>query len=192
MLHTRDAISFRRARPVFHSAVLAVLTMAAMLLCLLAVHSAGTGHGPGHGLTAALASATATATVTATAMTPTAATAAAAHAAHTASSVAAVPDAMLDRVASVAVPMAVPMAVPVAALEVGTISGVDAHALSGMVALSMTCTFLIVLGGLIALSRRPSTFRRLLEAGGFTVGSFREIPLHLHRPSLTLLSISRI
>ena len=191
MRHTRDAISFRRARPVFHSAVLAVLTMAAMLLCLLAVHSAGTGHGPGHGLTAAPASAAAT--VTATAMTPTAATAAAAaHAAHTASSVAAVPDAMLDRVASVAVPMAVPMAVPVAALEVGTISGVDAHALSGMVALSMTCTFLIVLGGLIALSRRPSTFRRLLEAGGFTVGSFREIPLHLHRPSLTLLSISRI
>ena len=190
MLHTRDAISFRRARPVFHSAVLAVLTMAAMLLCLLAVHSAGTGHGPGHGLTAAPASAAAT--VTATAVTPTAATAAAAaHAAHTASSVAAVPDAMLDRVASVAVPMAVPMAVPVAALEVGTISGVDAHALSGMVALSMTCTFLIVLGGLIALSRRPSTFRRLLEAGGFTVGSFREIPLHLHRPSLTLLSISR-
>ena len=187
MRHTRDAISFRRARPVFHSAVLAVLTMAAMLLCLLAVHSAGTGHGPGHGLTAAPASAAAT--VTATAMTPTAATAAAAaHAAHTASSVAAVPDAMLDRVASVAVPMAV----PVAALEVGTISGVDAHALSGMVALSMTCTFLIVLGGLIALSRRPSTFRRLLEAGGFTVGSFREIPLHLHRPSLTLLSISRI
>ena len=190
MLHTRDAISFRRARPVFHSAVLAVLTMAAMLLCLLAVHSAGTGHGPGHGLTAAPASAAAT--VTATAMTPTTATAAAAHAAHTASSVAAVPDAMLDRVASVAVPMAVPMAVPAAALEVGTISGVDAHALSGMVALSMTCTFLIVLGGLIALSRRPSTFRRLLEAGGFTVGSFREIPLHLHRPSLTLLSISRI
>ena len=182
MRHTRDAISFRRARPVFHSAVLAVLTMAAMLLCLLAVHSAGTGHGPGHGLTAVPASATAMTTVTATAMTPTAA--AADHAAHTASSVAAVPDAMLDGVASVAV--------PVAALKAGTISGVDAHALSGMVALSMTCAFLIVLGGLIVLSRRPSTFRRLLEAGGFTVGSFREIPLHLHRPSLTLLSISRI
>ena len=187
MRHTRDAISFRRARPVFHSAVLAVLTMAAMLLCLLAVHSASTGHGPGHGLSAAPASATATAMAmaSATAMTATAAAAAAAdHAAHTASSVAAVPDATLERVASVAA--------PVAALVDGTISGVDAHALSGMVTLAMTCTFLIVLGGLVVLSRRPSTFRRVLEAGGFTVGSFREIPLHLHRPSLTLLSISRI
>ena len=190
MLHTRDAISFRSARPVFHSAVLAVLTMAAMLLCLLAVHSASTGHGPGHGLSAAPASATATATATAmaTATTMTATAAAADHAAHTASSVAAAQDATLERVASVAAPVAALVAGTIS----GTISGVDAHALSGMVALAMTCTFLIVLGGLVVLSRRPSTFRRLLEAGGFTVGSFREIPLHLHRPSLTLLSISRI
>ena len=184
MLHTRDAISFRGGRRVFHSAVLAVLTMAAMLLCLLAVHSAGTGHaqghGPGHSLSAAstgtaaaaMASGMASgATTAATALT------AGAHSAvaHTASSATA---------AGVVLAGAVSSAVSSA--------GAGAHAASDLAALSMTCTLLMVLGSLILLSRRPSAFRRLFEPGGFVVGSFREIPLHLHRPSLTLLSISRI
>ncbi|TFC29897.1 hypothetical protein E3O53_04465 [Cryobacterium sp. TMT2-18-3] len=157
MRHTRGAISFRRSRHVFHFAVLAVLTLAAMLLCLLAVHSAGTGHGlahpPAHSLSAAPTSST---PVTATAM------AVGAHSAtaHTATS----PD---------------------------TVGNADTHSMSGLAALSMTCSLLLILGALIVLSRRPSFYRRLLEAGGFIVSSFREIPLHLHRPSLTLLSISR-
>jgi hypothetical protein len=164
MLHTRDALSFRGGRRVFHSAVLAALTMAAMLLCLLAVHSAGTGHGLGHGAGHSPSSATAT-TMAATATAATAATAMTAGA-HS--------------------------AVAHAAASLGGVSSAGAHATSDLAALSMTCTLLMVLGSLILLSRRPSAFRRLLESGGFIVGSFREIPLHLHRPSLTLLSISRI
>lgn len=168
MLHTRDAISFRRGRRVFHSAVLAALTMAAMLLCLLAVHSAGTGHGLGHGAGHSLSAAATGAAATTVATTVTAgAHSAAAHVAASA-------------------------ATTVVALTAGAVSSADTHAMSGLAALSMTCSLLLVLGGLILLSRRPSFCRRLLEAGGFIVGSFREIPLHLHRPSLTLLSISRI
>jgi hypothetical protein len=165
MRHTRDAISFRGGRRVFHSAVLAALTMAAMLLCLLAVHSAGTGHGLGHGPGHSLSAASA-GTATATAMTAEAHSAAA----HMASSATAA----------------------VVVLAAGAVSSADTQAMSGLAVLSMTCSVLMVLGSLILLSRRPSFCRRLLESGGFIVGSFREIPLHLHRPSLTLLSVSRI
>ncbi|TFC84153.1 hypothetical protein E3O67_13915 [Cryobacterium sp. TMT3-29-2] len=78
------------------------------------------------------------------------------------------------------------------AASAGAVSSADTNAMSGMAALATTCSLLLVLGGLVLLSRHPSFCRRLLEAAGFVVGSFREIPLHLHRPSLTLLSISRI
>jgi|GEM_PF-6556616 len=192
MLHTRDATSFRDGRRVVHSTVLAVLTMAAMLLCVLAVHSAGAGHGlghaPGHSLSAAKA-ATAVATVTATT--------AGAHstnstATHTASSVAPLSSDLASSVSGALLESLAPATATVAALAVGVIRVADTHALSGGATLSMMCSLLLVLGGLILLSRRPAAFRRLLEAGGFIVGSFREIPLHLRRPSLTLLSISRI
>ena len=193
MLHTRDAISFRGGRRVFHSAVLAALTMAAMLLCLLAVHSAGTGHGPGHGLGHSL-SAAPTPTAALTTATATAAMAAGAHsvAAHTAASAATVAAPLGASVTGALLERIAPATATVVALAAGTSSSADTHAMSGMAALSMTCSLLLVLGALILLSRRPSACRRLLEAGGFIVGSFREIPLHLHRPSLTLLSISRI
>ncbi|TFC93099.1 MULTISPECIES: hypothetical protein [Cryobacterium] len=168
MLHTRDAISLRGGRRVFHSAVLAALTMAAMLLCLLAVHSAGAGHGLGHGPGHSLSSAS---TGTAAPISAPTAMTAGSHsaAAHAASSAGA---------AVVALAAAV--------------SSADIQVMSGLAALSMTCSMLMVLSGLLLLFRRPSSCRCLLEAGGFIVGSVREIPLHLHRPSLTLLSISRI
>ena len=64
--------------------------------------------------------------------------------------------------------------------------------LVGCVIIGMACVALLILASVVFLARRPAVYRRLLDAGGFVVGSFREIPLHLHRPSLTLLSISRI
>ncbi|TFD32264.1 hypothetical protein [Cryobacterium cryoconiti] len=184
MLHANDAISFRGGRRVFHSAVLAALTMAAMLLCLLAVHSAGTGHGPGHSLSAATPATTAT---TASALT-TVTTAAAA----TVTTAAATTTAMAAGAHSAATHTASSATAAVVVVTAGAVSNVGAHAASDLAALSMTCSLLLVLGGLILLSRRPSVCRRLLEVVGFVVGSCRDIPLHLHRPSLTLLSISRI
>ena len=85
-----------------------------------------------------------------------------------------------------------PATATVVALSAGALGSADTHAMSGLATLSMTCSLLLVLVGLILLARRPSACRRLLEAGSFIVGSFWEIPLHLHRPRLTLLSISRI
>jgi hypothetical protein len=196
MLHARDAISFRDGRRVVHSAVLAVLTMAAMLLCVLAVHSAGHGLGqaPGHSMSAVKAT-TAVATVTATTAGAHSTNSAATHTASSGAPLSAdraspVSGALLERIAPATATVAA--TATVTALAVGVISIADNHSLSGGATLSMMCSLLLVLGGLILLSRRPSAFRRLLEAGGFIVGSFREIPLHLRRPSLTLLSISRI
>ncbi|HSP52114.1 MAG TPA: hypothetical protein VLO00_04385 [Cryobacterium sp.] len=181
MPHTRDALSFRGGRRVFRSAILAGLTMAAMLLCLLAVHSAGsTGHGLGHGPGQTLsAAATGTAATSATAMTGMTATTMATAGAHSA---AAHPAAHPAAAATAAV----------VALAAGAVSSADTHVMSGLAARSMTCSLLLVLGALILLSRRPAFCRQPLDAGAFVVDSFREIPLHLHRPSLTLLSISRI
>ena len=64
--------------------------------------------------------------------------------------------------------------------------------MAGCGVLAMTCSVLLIVVALIRLARQSSAYRRLLDAGGFAVSSFRTIPLHVHRPSLTLLSISRI
>ena len=64
--------------------------------------------------------------------------------------------------------------------------------MAGCGILAMTCSVLLIVVALIRLTRQPSVYRQLLDAGGFVVSSFRTIPLHVHRPSLILLSISRI
>jgi len=64
--------------------------------------------------------------------------------------------------------------------------------LLGCVILGMACVALLVLASIVMLAQRPAVYRRLLDAGGVVVDSFTEIPFHLHRPSLTLLSISRV
>ena len=64
--------------------------------------------------------------------------------------------------------------------------------LVGCVIMGTVCVALLILASVVFLARRCAVYRRLLDVGGFVVGSFREIPLHLHRPSLTLLSISRV
>ena len=64
--------------------------------------------------------------------------------------------------------------------------------MAGCGILAMTCSVLLIVVALIRLARQPSVCSRLLDAGGFVVNSFRTIPIRVHRPSLTLLSISRI
>ena len=64
--------------------------------------------------------------------------------------------------------------------------------MAGCGILAMTCSILLIVVALIRLARQPSTHRRLLDAGRFVVTSFRTVPLRVHRPSLTLLCISRI
>ncbi|TFC48870.1 hypothetical protein E3T37_00985 [Cryobacterium sp. TMT2-10] len=151
MTRTLDARTTRPRASAVRPVILAALTLAAMLLCLLAVHSAG--HGAGHDMPAVASSSSMTAVHSA--------------AAHVAAAQSAVADVAAD----------------VAAAPVGA---------SGGAMLAMTCSILLALAAVVVLARRPSLFQRLLEAGGFVVGSFRAIPLHLHRPSLTLLSISRV
>ena len=58
--------------------------------------------------------------------------------------------------------------------------------------LAMTCTILLVIVSLILLARLPSTYRRLLDAGGHIARLSHRLVLDIHRPSLTILSISRI
>ncbi|TFD81288.1 hypothetical protein E3T54_02090 [Cryobacterium sp. Sr8] len=64
--------------------------------------------------------------------------------------------------------------------------------MAGCGILAMTCSVLLIVVALIRLAREPSVCSQLLDAGDFVVSSFRTIPLHVHRPSLILLSISRI
>lgn len=64
--------------------------------------------------------------------------------------------------------------------------------LVGCALMAMTCSVLLVLASLVLLARRPVVYQRLLDARGFVVVLFGTIPLHLHRPSLTVLSISRV
>lgn len=70
--------------------------------------------------------------------------------------------------------------------------GHGADFMAGCGILAMTCSVVLIVVALIRLARQPSVYSRLLDAGGFVVSSFRTIPLLVHRPSLTLLSISRI
>ncbi|TFD39638.1 hypothetical protein E3T40_00860 [Cryobacterium sp. TMT1-19] len=172
-----------------------MLTMAALLLCLLAAHTAGTGHGLAHGPgslssapTAPASSSTTASTTMTTAMTADAHSAAG----HTASSAAPLAASLPASLTGPLLERIAPATATVVALSAGALGSADTHAMSGLATLSMTCSLLLVLVGLILLARRPSACRRLLEAGSFIVGSFREIPLHLHRPRLTLLSIRRI
>ena len=58
--------------------------------------------------------------------------------------------------------------------------------------LAIACAILFILASLILLTRLPSLYRRLLDAGG-QIAQFASGPmLDIHRPSLIALSISRI
>ena len=151
-------IAGRPGRHVTRSVIVSVLAMAAMLLGLFAVHSAGAG--TGHEMNVSVAETSP-------------------HAEHSAGA---------NGMAASAVAV---VAAAAADADGGCLSlGDDFMAGCGM--LAMTCSVLLILVALIRLARQPSVYRQLLDAGGFVVSSFRTNPLRVHRPSLTLLSISRI
>ncbi|WP_104083881.1 hypothetical protein [Cryobacterium sp. Y11] len=58
--------------------------------------------------------------------------------------------------------------------------------------LAMTCVLLLALVAMIFLIRLPALRRRLLDASSVTLASWRSVSLPIHRPNLTLLSISRV
>ncbi|WP_022889033.1 hypothetical protein [Agromyces italicus] len=56
----------------------------------------------------------------------------------------------------------------------------------------MGCAMLLMLAAFALVARGPAVFRRLLDRGAAHFTAFlRVIPLHLHRPDLSVLSISR-
>ncbi|MEC5151742.1 hypothetical protein [Cryobacterium sp. GrIS_2_6] len=68
----------------------------------------------------------------------------------------------------------------------------EGNSLGGGAMAAMSCSVFLVLGSLLLIAGGPSALGLLFAAGTFVVGTFRTIALHLHRPSLTLLSISRV
>ena len=82
---------------------------------------------------------------------------------------------------------AVPAAHLVAAISSGSSSGLLDCAL-----LAMTCVLLLTLAARTFLTRLPATYGRLLDAGGGILNAWRTHTMPVRRPSLILLSISRV
>ena len=55
----------------------------------------------------------------------------------------------------------------------------------------MTCAMMLAVAALIVFARRPGVYRKLLDTGTPIVAAASRIPLPIHRPDLTVLSISR-
>lgn len=149
--------------------IVSVLALVALVLGLFAVHSAGAG--VGHEMAVA-------------------APGAAAHAGHV-EHVTGAQGMVAGAVAAVAVSASTVSASTVSASSAGA-SSAGGDFMAGCGILGMTCAVLLIVVALIRMARQPSAYRRLPNARGFVVLSFRTIPLHVHRPSLILLSISRI
>lgn len=158
-------------------ALFALLGVAAVLVGLLAMHTAGTG--AEHAVGASVS-----------------------HASHTATgpssgdhSAAAAPTSTAASVAGhhvVAAPVILASAVIASAGDVAACDEACMSALSECALMVMSCAMLLVLVAFVLLAGGPAVFRRLLDRGGaLLTGSLRGIPLHLHRPDLTVLSISR-
>lgn len=158
MILRHTPIAGRSRHHVIHSVIVSVMAMAALLLGLFAVHSAGAGSG--HEMNVPVADTSP-------------------HAEHSAGANGMVASAVAE------------VAVATASADSSWLSFGD-DVMAGCCMLVMTCAVLLIVVALIRLARQPSVYSRLLDAGGFVVSSFRTIPLHVHRPSLTLLSISRI
>lgn len=110
------------------------------------------------------------------------------HEMHAASSVSSSP--LAAHHADEAVTLAV---VTLAAPVVATLTSGAGEGLLDCALLAMTCVLLLTLVVSAFLTRRPATYRRLLDAGGAALG----ITVHsdarpVARPSLTQLSISRV
>ncbi|TFB71577.1 hypothetical protein E3O06_12100 [Cryobacterium glaciale] len=61
----------------------------------------------------------------------------------------------------------------------------------GCALMAMVCVVLLILATRVLLNRLPAAYDRSLDAGGRLADAVYTAPLHIHRPSLTVLSISR-
>ncbi|WP_156109694.1 hypothetical protein [Cryobacterium sp. MLB-32] len=86
-------------------------------------------------------------------------------------------------------------AVAAATLTTPVVASLSAGMHTGMLdcaLLAMACVLLLVLIALVFLTRLPATYRRLLDAGGALLRIVDQVAMPLPRPSLTVLSISRV
>lgn len=154
--------------------ILATLTLVATLLCLVAVHSGGPGHAVADtGATSMAAHPTASANHLPTA--------------HPVTDALPVTSAWPTTHPTRTGPT---MTLAAAATQPALCS--ELNSLGGCGTASMSCSDVLVLGSNAVLAREPSDSGLVFASGGFVNDTFRAIPAHLHRPSLTLLSISRV
>ena len=142
--------------------LLTMVTLVATVLCLIAVHGFSTSHS----------------------MAFSAATGTAAHHVTTDTRPTAAPPVLSATRTGPTMTLAVPANQPTLCTQRNSLGG------SGTVA--MTCPNVLVVGHHAVLARMPADSGLVMASGGFVNDSFRAIPPHLHRPSLTLLSISRV
>lgn len=82
-----------------------------------------------------------------------------------------------------------------AGLAVHVVASLSADTHTGMLdcaLLAMACVLLLVLAALVFLTRLPATFQRLVEPGGTFLGVVTSVAVPAPRPSLTVLSITRV
>jgi len=142
--------------------------MAAIVVGLLAMHSSGAEHAAVTELPAATA-----------AITSTVHPAHAGHAGHAET------------------PIAVAIAATATTAHVSAVASAahcdDAclHGVLDCALIVMTCAMLLAVAALIVFARRPGLYRTLHDAGVRIVAVLPRVPLPVHRPDLTVLSISR-
>lgn len=157
----------------FRAAILATLTLIATLLCLVSVSSGGAEHSMADtGANSMAAHPTVTANQVPTANPVT----------HALPVTSARPTTHSTRTGPT-MTLAAPATQPALCSEHNSLGGDTA---------SKSCSDVLVVGSNAVFARMPSDSGLVLASGGFVNDTFRAIPLHLHRPSLTLLSISRV
>ncbi|TFC17642.1 hypothetical protein E3O19_05840 [Cryobacterium algoritolerans] len=154
--------------------ILVMLTLVAMLLCLVAVYSGGTGHAMAHMGATSMAAPRAATTNQMPGANPVA-----------------------DALPAIPPIAAAPATRTGPTMTLATSASQPAfcskyNSLGGGGTAATSCSNVLVVGSNAILARMPSESGLVFASGGFVNDTFRAIPLHLHRPSLTLLSISRV
>ena len=152
------AVSRPVARPSLRTSLLAMLALIALLLGMLAMHSAASTHVMGIPLPVA-------SSVTAHANTAPMEHAASAHGVHQMTHV---------------------VVMAAAAISAGQQGGMLDCAL-----MVMACAMLLVLAAIVLLSRRPALDQRLRDIGSAARTRLFAVTAPIHRPSITVLCISR-
>lgn len=84
------------------------------------------------------------------------------------------------------------MAAVLAAPVLASMSSDSRDALLGCALFAMTCVLLLTLAAMVFMTRLPARYRCPLNSGGAARRVWRSIAVPIPRPSLTLLSISRV